>query len=210
MTGQDLVNAALKQIGVIASGETPSTDESNDAFERLNNLIASWSAQALPIFNITKSTIPLTGAASYNVTPRPVKIRAAKVTISGFESEFEIVTADEFADPTRYGVVFSDGGFPTTAVTLRPSPTTGSLDLFTLVPIDVIGSLGASINLPPGYERALVMNLAVEVAPQYGVPVSEVMIGLANDSKNSIQGLAQNTLGVPVPARQNVPQAQAP
>ncbi len=42
MTAQELINGALRLIGVIAAGETPSADESADALAAFNAMIQNW------------------------------------------------------------------------------------------------------------------------------------------------------------------------
>lgn len=42
MTVQQAVNAALSTIGVLASGESPATEETTDGVQALNRLIAGW------------------------------------------------------------------------------------------------------------------------------------------------------------------------
>ncbi len=63
MTVQQLINAALRTLGVIASGESPSAEESSDGMTALNGIIESWTALGLPIYQITRETFALSGAA---------------------------------------------------------------------------------------------------------------------------------------------------
>src|SRR5215218_8238359 len=109
MTFQQLVNGALRSLGVIASGESPSTEESDDALVALNNLIASWTALGTPIYQLIKDTsVTLSGAASYALSTRPVRIQSASViAANGTTMPLEIVTAEKWAqipDKTRTGI----------------------------------------------------------------------------------------------------------
>src|SRR5262245_30892551 len=107
-TVQEFVNSTLRLIGVIASGETPSTDESNDAFATLNQLLSNWSAAAVPVYQVARDVIPLTGAANYTIAVRPVKLKSAHITTTnGVSMPVEIVTSERwsrFKDRTRTGL----------------------------------------------------------------------------------------------------------
>jgi hypothetical protein len=41
-TAQDLINAALRLDGVLAAGETPSSDESQTGLDALNRMVGCW------------------------------------------------------------------------------------------------------------------------------------------------------------------------
>jgi hypothetical protein len=309
VTAQELINSSLRAIGVIASGETPSVDESADALVALNDLIESWTAQALPIFQITRSTVALTGAENYTLVTRPVKIKAATVTStttqdvplqitdaagwSGFQDkagtadfakvlwyehghplgqlhlapksngtlnlisekpigagvmevretlsltgaasytvgvggtlaterpvrvvgasiaagstmarDCRIVSAEEWASfPLRGAggtfaeVLYCDGAYPSSTIRLGPKPASGgTLELYTYEALSTFSSPSESVTLPPGYERALRLALAVELGPEFGVPLTKALLDLATDAKMSIQGLNAAVLGVP-------------
>jgi hypothetical protein len=199
MTAQELINKALQTIGVISSGESPSTEESNDGLVTLNGLLASWSAQALPIYQIVRETVSMTGAGSYTLVTRPVKIKSAVFVNDGVETPYALVGAEDWASYTRNRVLYHDGGYPTGIIRLRPDPTAGTLELYSYQELTALGALSTTIALPPGYERALQFNLALDLAPEYGHQINEGLIGLANDSKLAIQGLNQAVLGAPVP-----------
>lgn len=47
---KDLINGALRTIGVLASGETPDPDTANDALVMLNDMIDMWSNERMMIF----------------------------------------------------------------------------------------------------------------------------------------------------------------
>jgi hypothetical protein len=50
-------------------------------------------------------------------------------------------------------------------------------------PID----LDTEIELPPGYEDAIIYNLSVRLAPEYGKPMRADLVGLAMDSKANVK-----------------------
>ena len=81
-----------------------------------------------------------------------------------------------------------DNGFPLGTIRLWPAPTTGHvLHLLTEKQLTQFASLDTELSLPPGYERALINNLAVETAPDYGQPVSRDLDKIARESKSSIR-----------------------
>lgn len=51
-TPQTVINGAFRSIGVLASGETPSPEESTDAFSLLNDMLDMWSNERLLVFAI--------------------------------------------------------------------------------------------------------------------------------------------------------------
>ena len=203
MTVQELVDKSLQLIGVIAPGETPATTERDDAFAILNNLLANWSAQQIPLFSVQLQTVALTGAASYALTTRPTRIKSAQVVSTGGATQAPaLVDALGWAgvgDKTRTGlfaeVLYCDYAYPSATVSLSPRPTGGTLEVYSFKPLTAFSALSATIDLPPGYERALRTNLAIELAPEYGRPVTQELAAMAADAKNAITQLNSVVLG---------------
>jgi len=66
----DIISRALKDIGALASGETPSPDEAQDAFDMLNDMIDQWSNEDMMIFYKTEIIYPITpGQTQYTIGP---------------------------------------------------------------------------------------------------------------------------------------------
>ena len=83
-TVRDLITAALLDLGALASGESPTAPEAQDAFRRLNLLLETWRLESLLVYAIDTVTKVLTGAASYTWGPggdidttRPVHLSMA-------------------------------------------------------------------------------------------------------------------------------------
>lgn len=197
MTGTTLINGALEDIGVLPAGESPATEETATGLTTLNQVVGSLSAQALPIYQILRATIAMTGAGSYNLATRPIKLKAAAVDAAGMLIPFRPVHAEEWADGSKQFVIWQDGGYTTGAVRLRPSPSSGTLEVYTYEALGTWATAGTDVNLPPGYERALRALLAVELAPKFGREASQTMLRNAADALTAISGLNNAIHGHP-------------
>jgi len=68
----EIISAALKDIGALAAGETPTPDEANDALYMLNSLIDQWSNEDMMVYNTTEIIFPLiSGQVQYTIGPTP-------------------------------------------------------------------------------------------------------------------------------------------
>ena len=50
-TAGELINGALRLIGMLAEGETPSAATSQDALDAMNQMIDSWNTERLSTFS---------------------------------------------------------------------------------------------------------------------------------------------------------------
>jgi len=216
MIVQDLVDRALRLIGVIAAGEVPASIERDDALLSLNGIVASWSAQQITLYQVSVQTVSLTGAASYTLGTRPARIKAASVVAAnGSSKPPAIVDALGWAaveDKSRAGiwaeVLYCNYGYPTASVYLSPKPTSGSLEVHSFTPLTVFPSLATTIALPDGYERALTYALALELAPEYGRPIDQAVLGVAGEAKQAITQLNAVVLGETMPGAAATAQAK--
>jgi hypothetical protein len=68
----DIVSRALKDIGALEAGETPTPDAALDAFEMLNDIIDQWSNENMMVFNVTEIICPvISGQTQYTIGPNP-------------------------------------------------------------------------------------------------------------------------------------------
>ena len=66
----DIITGALKDIGVIASGETPTSEEAQDAFYMLNDILDQWSNESMMVYYKTEIVFPVTsGQTQYTIGP---------------------------------------------------------------------------------------------------------------------------------------------
>lgn len=68
----DIVSRALKDIGALEAGETPTPDAARDAFEMMNDMIDQWSNENMMVFNVTEIICPvIAGQTQYTIGPNP-------------------------------------------------------------------------------------------------------------------------------------------
>jgi len=209
----DLIHSSFRLIGAVVAGEILETNELNDAFISLNQLISSWNTEGLSLAGRMRQVIALGGGNSYSLFSRPAKIDAASVSSGGIDSELTIVDAagwekvpEKSAQSVYVRVLYCDYLYPNSTVYIAPIPRLGgTLELWTFAPIAPFAALGDTIDLPPGYEQALRYNFALALLPEY--PRSQVdasLPALAQSFKGSIVQLnASNHArsAPPVPAQ---------
>jgi hypothetical protein len=215
----DLLNQAFLDLGAIAPGDSNTTLELSDAFLRLNQLIKSWSTEQLTVPSMTHQSFAVTaGTDAYTLGPagtlvtalRVLRVTGASSRQGNFRSAMHVMSFEQFAatieDPMSSATVLAkvlaaDGAFPLINLRVYPMPATGPgalwLDFWSAIPAFVAQT--DAITLPEGWERALHLNLAVDLYPQYGRTggIDPSLLGLAQASKASLVKLNADILGAP-------------
>lgn len=208
---QTIIDNAMRMIGVLASGETPTATERNDGLLMLNQLMDSWSAMGVGIPYLSYVNKVLNSAVAYTIGPsqdintaRPLVIQSASVVVSGVERPVEIVTAQKFTsipDKTRTGkfaeVLFYQVTSPTIGtIYIWPAASGSTLQLYSLNAMTQFADLATTAyTFPPGYERAITAAMALEMASDYGQSAGKELIANLTEAKNAIFNLNAMVLG---------------
>jgi hypothetical protein len=203
-TANDIVKGALRKLGVIGAGETPSAEDANIAFEALNDLIESWSNERLMLPNLTQVSKALTTSnGTYSIglvtgdinVARPVSIDSAFIRDSASQdSQVAIISDEQYslisnksAPDDVPGYLYYRPTYPLGQINLYPTPL-ASLTLYMSVwaQISAFATLNTTVALPPGYKRALEYNLAVEISSDF-TEASQLVITKAMESKSWIK-----------------------
>lgn len=203
-TGRALVISAMKQAGILTGGETPTSEEVVDGLADLNRMTASWSNESLMIYARTFENFPLSsGVGDYTIGPgatfdtvRPMHIVDAFVRQDTLDYWLSIIP-DEQYDAIAYKDIDSipqvlnfTAQYPQATLRIYPKPQNSfTLYLRSEKQLTTWG-LNDEVALPPGWEDALIYNLAVRFGPSYGLPADPVLIELARNAKAA---LADNT-----------------
>lgn len=199
-TAQDLCDRAIRLLGQVESGESPTDDERDDALTAMNALLDSWDNEANLCYAIRDESGTATDA-SFTIGPsgdltttRPVQVIGAYVVNNGVNYTLTELSAEEYAqipDPTTTSDIpthfYYQPSMANGTVYLYPTPS-GSLTVHVLTRTPVTSyALSDTVSLPPGWERAIPSNLAIEIAPEYECPVPPEVMRAANMSLSSIR-----------------------
>ena len=205
-TAGDQINRALRLLGVLAEGETPSAATSQDGLTALNQMIESWNTERLSVFStqdqiftwpagqITRTL----GPSGNFVGNRPVLLdEATYYRDAGTNVSYGI----KFINQQQYDgiavktvtstypqVIFVNMTYPDVTMTVYPQPTRDLEWHFVSVQeLSNPATLATNLTFPPGYLRAFVYNLAMEIAPEFGVEPSPQVTRIAMTSKRNLK-----------------------
>ena len=205
-TAGDQINRALRLLGVLAENETPSAAMSQDGLMAMNQMIDSWDTERLSVF-CTQDQVFTWPAGEYIRTLgpsgdfiglRPVLLdEATYFRDPGTNVSFGI----KFINQQQYDgiavktvtstypqVIFVNMGFPDVTMSIYPRPTRDLEWHFVSVQkLDEPATLVTDLLFPPGYLRAFTYNLAMEMAPEYGVEPSPQVQRIAMTSKRNLK-----------------------
>lgn len=226
-TAGDQINRALRMLGVLAEGETPSASASADALLALNQMIDSWSTQNLSVYATSDQTFTWPASqATRSLGPsgnfvgfRPVILDdTTYFVIDDISYPIRIVSEAEYnAIPTKETstgyplVMMLNPKIPDLEMTLWPVPNVAlEMHFISGVVLAQPALLTTTLAFPPGYMRAFAYNLALELAPEFGTDPPKDVRRIAASSKHDIMRINSpiDTLQMPGglvgPSRYNI------
>jgi len=186
VTRDDIIKRALRLIGVLAQGETPTTNQTTEAAAALNGLVKAWAADGMPLWAITEKTLPLvSGQAVYTITsPKPLKVLQAwnHNTTSNVDIPMRVITKQEYnilGNKTSAGnpiQVYYDPRRDSGEIHLFPVPTTveQSANVIHYVCQITYEDFNVSTDnpdFPQEWYDAVTYGLATRLAPEYGLDI---------------------------------------
>ncbi len=205
-TAGDQINRALRLLGVLAESETPSAAMANDSLMALNQMIDSWNIERLSVFSTIDQVFTWpSGVLSQTLGPtgdfvgvRPILLddatyfRDPSTNVSyGIkfinQAQYDGV-AVKTVTSTYPQVMWINMTFPDIEMTVYPRPTR-SLEwhLISVEELTKPALLTTQLAFPPGYLRAFTYNLAMEIAPEFGVEPSGQVMRIAMVSKRNLK-----------------------
>jgi len=205
-TAGDQITRALRLLGVLAEGETSSASVMQDSLMAMNQMIDSWNTERLSVF-CTQDQVFTWPAGEYIRTLgptgnfiglRPVLLdEATYFRDPGTNVSFGI----KFINQQQYNgiavktvtstypqVIFVNMGFPDVTMSIYPRPTRDLEWHFVSVQeLSNPATLVTNLLFPPGYLRAFTYNLAMEIAPEFGVEPSPQVQRIAMTSKRNLK-----------------------
>ena len=204
-TAGDQINRALRLLGILAEGETPSAAMSQDALTAFDQMVDSWNTERLSVF-CTQDQVFTWPASQISRTLGPtgdfVGLRPVLMDdATYFKAPNGVSYGIKFINQQQYDgiavknvtstypqVCWVNMGFPDITLTVYPMPTQELEWHFVSVQkLDQPAALDTVLHFPPGYMRAFAYNLAMEIAPEYGVEPPPQVQRIAMTSKRDLK-----------------------
>jgi len=202
MTVQELIEGTLRLCSLRISTDT----QLDEALEALNGMLNLWNAERLMVYAVTKESLTLVvGTGTYTIgsggtfdTVRPQKLLSAyirdtnsldyPVDVSMTENEYNSIS--DKTETGRPEHLYYSPEYPLGKIYFDLIPEVGeTFVLDSWKQITEFASLEATITLPKEYEKALRFNLALDLAPEYGVELDKTVIQQAALSKIIIENI---------------------
>ena len=199
------INRALRLLGVLAEGETPSASVSQDSLMALNQMIDSWNTERLSTF-VTQDQVYTwpAGFISRTLGPsgdfvgnRPILMDDATYykAPNGVSYGIKFINQQQYdgiavktVTSTYPQVCWVNMGFPDITLTVYPKPTQDlEWHMISVEELDRPADLSTVMYYPPGYLRAFTYNLAMEIAPEFGIEPSPQVTRIAMTSKRDLK-----------------------
>ena len=205
-TAGELINGALRLIGMLAEGETTSAEASADALTAMNQMIDSWNTERLAVFTTQEQvfTWPV-GQLSRTLGPtgdfvgnRPILLDDSTYFIdpsNGISFGIKIINQQQYdgiavktVTSSYPQVMWINTNYPNIDMHIYPVPTRAlEWHFISVDPLEQPATLSTVIAFPPGYLRAFRYNLACEIAPEFGVEPSPQVQRIAMASKRNLK-----------------------
>lgn len=179
-TAQQILTRSAKAIGYLGRTETLTAQDANDGLDAFNQLIQSWAGENLMSYaNQTITHTLVANTSSYTIgsggnidTTRPDKISQAWIRDNNnLDYPMEILPQDRWNNIGMKSItsqipttLFYDPQYPLGIVNIFPSPLLAyELRANAIVQLTQFSTMTHSLSVPPAYERAYVLNCALEL-----------------------------------------------
>jgi hypothetical protein len=205
-TTADIIYGSLRLIGVLAEGETPSSETAQDALSAMNEMIQSWNTERLAVFSTQDQIVTwppnersrTMGPTGDIVALRPVLVDDAtyfRDPSNGISFGLKLINQQQYngiavktVTSTYPQVMWVNMTYPNIEMYVYPVPTKVlEFHIVSVQELSAPANLGTDLAFPPGYLRAFRYNLACELAPEFGVEPSRQVQRIAMTSKRNLK-----------------------
>jgi hypothetical protein len=202
----DQINGAMRLIGMLAEGETPSAAASQDALSAMNQMIDSWNTERLSVFSTQDQifTWPAStqsrtlGPTGNFVGNRPVLLEDStyfRDAATNVSYGIKIINQQQYngiavktVTSTYPQVMWVNMTYPDIEMYVYPVPLRPlEWHFVSIEELTQPAVLATTLSFPPGYLRAFKYNLACEIAAEFGVEPSPQVQRIAMTSKRNLK-----------------------
>ena len=202
----EIINGSLRLLGVLAEGETPSAETSQDALSAMNEMIESWNTEQLSVFSTQDQVFTWpAGQLSRTFGPtgdfvgnRPILLEDStyfRDPSTNVSYGIKMINQQQYngiavktVTSTYPQVIFVNNTYPDIEMFIYPRPTRDlEWHFISVEELTRPAVLATELSFPPGYLRAFRYNLATEMAPEFGVEPSPQVQRIAMTSKRNLK-----------------------
>lgn len=211
-TALQMITRGMRLARAIGKGEALDSDEASDGLNALNTMLDSWRTERLFVYQVVQGsyswassvTSKTIGSGGDISASWPVKIDSAYIVDSSSQWYPLFILEDrrqydgiviKSTTSTLPGYLFIDKAYPLATIYLFPVPSAAiTLKLNTWQTLQSFSALTTELALPPGYQRAIEYNFAVEFGPEFGQDISKDVRMIATQAKANIKTLNQPSM----------------
>lgn len=193
LTRNQIIAAAMRKLGALALGQTPSSEDYTNGQIALNSWIANLQGLGMPVWKITAITItPIADQAAYVIgdgqavdVPYLVRLNHAflRDTTNGQNVPIDVIGLEQFNKLNNESTgrpvqcyYLPKVNLGTLTVWPAPDATTAAdfeIHLIGQTPFEGFTGASETADFPQEWQNPLVYGLAVSLAPEYGVPIND-------------------------------------
>lgn len=179
LTRDQIITSALRKLGAVDAGGTPTASQISDGAEALNVLVKSWQNLGVRLWSVTWEVQALTSGVYQYILNPILDIQKAFVRRDDTDYPVEVITMQNyFSEPSKDDVGLAqrvafkpDILLPEIYVWPVPDNSTDELHTLQVRKLYDFDASGDYADFQSRWMQALIWSLAAELAPEYGVPV---------------------------------------
>ena len=219
-TAGEIIKGSLRLIGQLAEAEEPSAATMQDSIAAMNQMIQSWNTERLAVFSTQDQVFTWpAGQATRTLGPtgdfvgnRPIEIDDStyfKDPATNLSFGIKLINQQQYNGialkivvSTYPQVMWVNNTFPDTTLTVYPVPSkTLEWHIISVEELTQVSGVATDLFFPSGYLRAFRYNLAMELAPEFGVEPSPQVQRIAMTSKRNLKRINNpgDLMAIPYP-----------
>ena len=193
VTRDDIIKGALRLVGAISIGDSPTTDQTTEAATALNMLAKALQAEGMPLWAMKEYSLTLTSSATYILglgqttnIDKPLKIVQAFIhdSTTNVDVPMRIITRDEYnrlGNKTSTGTpiqLYYDVQREYGTIKLFPVPDSNSVANKTIKivyqrPFEDFDASTDNPDFPQEWFDTLKYGLATRLSGEYGITIED-------------------------------------
>jgi hypothetical protein len=208
-TALDIIQDAFEILRVYAPGEQLSPPDAARGLLVFNDMLDVWSNESLTCYTWTQNSFTLVpGISNYSIGPggaipatRPLRVSedpGSAFLTDANNNTYPMDVVDQMTWNLRTTAAVNSNlpdtllynpTFPLGVIQIWPQPNEGYLCTFSsYLQLADLSSLSATFSLPPGYKRAITLNLSLSLKPYFvEAQIDPMVVEEARTTKGTIK-----------------------